>query len=139
MLRRIFCVSKKELLQNDATAPKTIEILHPQDVGAVIDRPRATNRRPYGFYRQIFAFCSSPLRAVTLRSPLFAVWDYSPKYFFLFSSIAAAPSMVVIIMPLQKRNRKLSPVLGLVGSASAVLVLTKVAVTVTSAAGMEKT
>ena len=40
------------LLQNAATAPKLLENLHPADVGAAIGRPRATNRRPYGFERQ---------------------------------------------------------------------------------------
>ena len=56
----IWLPKKKGLLQNDATASKTMEILHPQDVGAAIGRPRATNRRPYEFYRKIFVFCNSP-------------------------------------------------------------------------------
>ena len=43
-----------------ATRPQTMECLHPADVGAIIDRPRATNSRPYGFYRTFFAFCNMP-------------------------------------------------------------------------------
>ena len=35
-------------------ALKRLKCLHPADVGAVIDRPRATNGRPYGFDRYIF-------------------------------------------------------------------------------------
>ena len=42
---------KKGLLQNDATAPKTMGILHPVDVGAA-------NGRPYEFYRKISVFCN---------------------------------------------------------------------------------
>ena len=34
--------------------------LHPADVGAVIDRPRAINNRPYEFYRGFYAFCDKP-------------------------------------------------------------------------------
>ena len=34
--------------------------LHPADVGAVIDRPRAIDNRPYGFYRKMILFCNRP-------------------------------------------------------------------------------
>ena len=40
---------------------KLCNFLHPADVGAVIDRPRATNSRPYGFYRTFFVFCNRPV------------------------------------------------------------------------------
>ena len=40
--------------------PKTMEMLHPVDVGAATGRPRATNRRPYEVYRYIFEFCNRP-------------------------------------------------------------------------------
>ena len=35
--------------------------LHPADVGAVNDRPRAIDNRPYGFYRKITLFCNRPM------------------------------------------------------------------------------
>ena len=35
--------------------------LHPADVGAAIGRPRATNRRPYGFYYGFSVFCNTPV------------------------------------------------------------------------------
>jgi hypothetical protein len=44
-----------------ATRPKTIQCLHPADVGAAIGRPRATNSRPYIFYKIFSAFCNTPL------------------------------------------------------------------------------
>ena len=41
--------------------PKTMEMLHPQDVGAASGRPRATNRRPYEVFRYVFEFCNRPI------------------------------------------------------------------------------
>ena len=41
---------KKGVLQNGAHALKLCNWLHPADVGAVIDRPRAIDNRPYEFY-----------------------------------------------------------------------------------------
>ena len=43
-----------------ATRPKTMQCLHPADVGAANGRPRATNRRPYIFYKTFSAFCNTP-------------------------------------------------------------------------------
>ena len=40
--------------------PKTMEMLHPVDVGAASGRLRATNRRPYEFFRYVFEFCNRP-------------------------------------------------------------------------------
>ena len=40
--------------------PKTMEMLHPVDVGAASGRPRATNRRPYEVFRYVFEFCNRP-------------------------------------------------------------------------------
>ena len=34
--------------------------LHPADVGAVSDRPRAINNRPYEFYCRFCVFCNTP-------------------------------------------------------------------------------
>ena len=48
---------KGNIINAGLTSPYT---LYPADVGAVIDRPRATNSRPYGFYRTFFVFCNSP-------------------------------------------------------------------------------
>ena len=33
--------------------------LHPKNVGAVIDRPRAIGKRPYGFYCRKYVFCNT--------------------------------------------------------------------------------
>ena len=42
-----------------ATRPKTMDCLHPADVGAVIDRPRATDSRPYKILTNAFVFCNT--------------------------------------------------------------------------------
>ena len=34
--------------------------LHPADVGAVSDRPRAIHNRPYEFYCRFCVFCNTP-------------------------------------------------------------------------------
>ncbi len=38
------------VLQKEATRPLLCKYLRSVDVGAVNDRPRAINNRPYGFY-----------------------------------------------------------------------------------------
>ena len=47
-------------------ALKLCNRLHLVDVGAVIDRPRAINNRPYGFYREFFVFRNGPFYQVFL-------------------------------------------------------------------------
>ena len=39
---------------------KLWKCLYSADVGALIERPRAVDNRPYEFYRYIFDFCNSP-------------------------------------------------------------------------------
>ena len=39
---------------------KLWECLHPADVGAHTERPRAINNRSYGFYHSISVFCNRP-------------------------------------------------------------------------------
>ena len=39
-------------------ALKLCNCLHLVDVGAVIDRPRAIDNRPYGFYRKVSCFAT---------------------------------------------------------------------------------
>ena len=46
--------------------------LRPVDVGALIERPRAIDNRPYEFYRYIFEFCNTPF--LTKLRPPTVVW-----------------------------------------------------------------
>ena len=41
-------------------ALKLWNCLRSMDVGALIERPRAINNRPYQFYRYIIEFCNRP-------------------------------------------------------------------------------
>ncbi len=45
---------------HDATRPLLCKYLRPADVGADSIRPRATNSRPYKFYRTVVVFCNTP-------------------------------------------------------------------------------
>ena len=38
--------------------------LHPADVGAVSDRPRAIKNRPYEFYCRFCVFCNTPFTLI---------------------------------------------------------------------------
>ena len=50
-------------------ALKLCKCLHLVDVGAVIDRPRAINNRPYGFYRGFFVFRNAPYAFDQISTP----------------------------------------------------------------------
>ena len=49
------------VLQNAATLPFAVKCPYSVDVGAVTDRPRAIDSRPYECYRKYCVFCNAPL------------------------------------------------------------------------------
>ena len=65
-----------------ATRPKTIQCLHPADVGAAIGRLRATNSRPFKFYKTFSAFCNTPI-CYHVQTSVILTWggSYAKAYF----------------------------------------------------------
>ena len=68
--------------------------LHPADVGALVERPRAIDNRPYGFYRRFCVFCNT----------FFARKDHA---FFRYLMSAT----VVVTTAISSANREVEPMM----------------------------
>ena len=65
-----------------ATRSKTIQCLHPADAGTAIGRLRATNSRPYIFYKTFSAFCNTPLLLLMSKNGVFSLKVHHKRAYF---------------------------------------------------------
>jgi len=85
-------------------ALKLCNCLHLVDVGAVIDRPRAIDNRPYGFYRGFCAFYNAPLLLLRGQTVASFAEAFLRAFFILYSSSVASRALVTDTSVLGKQK-----------------------------------